>query len=73
MDKEEGKKEESLLAYDWKENNEILFYTDGNDGTPLIRISKEGFFYRGERVEDKEEVYKRFSEWLDGVHLRKNP
>ena len=34
-------------------------------GEELIKLSKDGFFYRGERVDDIHEVYRRFSEWLN--------
>jgi len=30
----------------------------------VLRISKEGFFYKGERVDDIHNVYERFNEWL---------
>ncbi len=30
----------------------------------LLRLSKDGFFYKGEKVEDIHNVYERFNEWL---------
>ena len=30
----------------------------------IIKIDKEGFFYKGERVEDVYNIYERFNEWL---------
>ena len=30
----------------------------------IIKITKEGFYYKGEKVEDALNVYERFNEWL---------
>ena len=30
----------------------------------IIKISKDGFYYKGERVDDIHNVYERFNEWL---------
>lgn len=30
----------------------------------ILRISKEGFYYKGERVDDIHNVYERFNDWL---------
>jgi hypothetical protein len=34
------------------------------DGEILLTISKEGFYYKGERVDDIHNVYQRFNDWL---------
>lgn len=44
------------------EVNNIIFYI--NDKEEIIRLSKDGFYYKGEKVEDKYQVYERFNEWL---------
>ena len=31
---------------------------------PIIRLSKRGFFYKGERIDDIHNVYERFNEWM---------
>ena len=41
-------------------------------GTPpdeILRLSKEGFFWKGKLVNDDSEIYLRFKEWLDSAHL----
>ncbi len=30
----------------------------------ILKLSKEGFFYKGERVDDIHNCYERFNEWL---------
>lgn len=35
----------------------------------ILRLSKDGFYYKGERINDVDEVYKKFSEWLKSVTL----
>lgn len=34
----------------------------------IILINKDGFFYKGERVDDVHNVYERFNEWLSKVN-----
>jgi len=31
----------------------------------ILKLSKKGFFYKGKRVDDIHNVYKRFNEWLN--------
>ncbi len=31
----------------------------------VLKISKDGFYYRGERVDDINKIYERFSEWMN--------
>jgi hypothetical protein len=38
--------------------------TENNEPVEIIKITKEGFFYKGEKVEDAYNVYERFNEWL---------
>lgn len=45
--------------------SKIIFnITENGEVTALIEISNEGFFYKGERVDDAQNVYNRFNEWL---------
>lgn len=45
-------------------NNIIFFDKYPNDKEEIIRLSKDSFYYKGEKVEDKYQVYERFNEWL---------
>lgn len=38
--------------------------TEGGEQKEIIRITKNGFYYKGELVEDAHNVYERFNEWL---------
>ena len=31
----------------------------------VLKISKDGFYYKGERVDDVNKIYERFSEWMN--------
>jgi hypothetical protein len=42
-----------------------------NENIEIIKISKEGFFYKGEKVEDIHNIYERFNEWLSGAEAQK--
>ena len=46
---------ENSLTFHLKENSDI---------TEVIKITKDGFFYKGEKVEDIYNVYERFNLWL---------
>lgn len=48
-------------------NSMIFFGKYPNDKEEILRLSKDGFFYKGERVDDVHNVYARFNEWLSGV------
>ena len=37
------------------------------DNEEVIKINKEGFFWKGNLVEEDKEIYQRFKEWLDQV------
>jgi hypothetical protein len=54
---------ENSLTFHLKENLEL---------TEVIKITKDGFFYRGERIDDIYNVYDRFNEWLSGAMVE-NP
>jgi hypothetical protein len=38
----------------------------------IMRISKDGFFFKGEKVDDVHNVYERFNEWLKMTELLAN-
>jgi hypothetical protein len=38
--------------------------TEDGEQKEIIRITKNGFYYKGELVEDAHNVYERFNEWL---------
>ncbi len=38
----------------------------------MIKLSEGKFYFRGEEVEDKYQVYERFNEWLTEVELTKS-
>lgn len=35
-----------------------------NKMVEMIKISRDGFFFKGEKIEDVHNVYERFNEWL---------
>lgn len=43
----------------------MAFYlTEEGEQKEIIKITKEGFYYNGEKVDDAHNVYERFNEWL---------
>ncbi|MFW6220020.1 MAG: KTSC domain-containing protein [bacterium] len=46
-------------------DNEIIFYIGDQE---VIKIDKDGFYWKGEMVEVDMEIYDKFVEWLDYVH-----
>ena len=47
------------------EKPEIKFTTKSPKGVEeVLRITRDGFYYRGEKVDDVYKVYERFNEWL---------
>lgn len=44
----------------------FTFRVTNSDGEmiEIIKISRDGFFFKGEKVEDPHNVYERFNEWL---------
>lgn len=47
-----------------------VYFRLADDGEVVLKISKEGFYYRGELVEDIHNVYERFTEWLTKAELK---
>ena len=47
--------------------NSMVFYT--NEKEEVLRISKDGFYYCGKKVEDINDVYTRFTEWLNEANM----
>lgn len=43
------------------QENTLRFYAKQEE---VLRLAKGKFYYRGEEVEDKYQVYERFNEWL---------
>lgn len=41
-----------------------------NEMEEVIRINREGFFFKGEKVEDVHNVYERFNDWLNMAENR---
>lgn len=48
------------------QDRSMTFHIDNDKGEPeeMLKISEDGFFYKGERVEDVNDIYNRFSEWM---------
>ena len=46
----------NTINFKWNDTNEVI-----------LKISKEGFYYRGELVSDIHNVYERFNEWLTKI------
>jgi len=46
-----------------KEPEQIHFHYH-IENEPVIVINKEGFYWKGEKVEDKYNIYERFNDWL---------
>jgi hypothetical protein len=36
-------------------------------GENIIKITKDSFYYKGEKVDDVHNVYERFNEWLNNA------
>ena len=46
----------NTINFRWNDTEEVI-----------LKISKEGFYYRGELVADINNVYERFNEWLTKI------
>jgi hypothetical protein len=46
--------------------NTIVFSL--NAGEEVIKLSKEGFYYKGKLIIDDKEIYLRFKEWIDQAY-----
>ncbi len=53
-----------VLTGEQAQENTIRFYAKQEE---VIRLSEGRFYFRGEEVEDKYQVYERFHEWLKMV------
>ena len=54
--------------------NQIILQIEGekiNEPIEIIRIAKDGFYYKGERVDDIHNVYERFNDWLKLAEVNK--
>jgi hypothetical protein len=51
------------------EPNTIRFYGNAEE---MIKLSEGKFYFKGEEVEDKYQVYERFNEWLKAVEEATN-
>ena len=54
-----------LISFKPIEPTTISFSLGGNPPDEIIKLSKEGFFYKGRLIVDDQEIYLRFKEWLD--------
>lgn len=68
MNDEESKNSE-LKQPEIEANNIVFTINYSKQPEEVIRISPEGFFWKGKLVQDDKEIYLRFKEWLDNAHL----
>jgi len=54
------------------ENSLTFHLVQDNEPKEIIKITKEGFFYKGERIDDIYNVYEKFHEWLQTAMIE-NP
>lgn len=52
-----------ILSLTEEKEPTISFKVDGSD-EPLIVLSKGKFTYKGKEIDDVNEVYEKFSEWI---------
>ena len=50
----------------YAEANTIQFYVSGTP-EPIMKIKQGTFYWKGEAIEDKYEIYERFNDWLKQV------
>ena len=53
--------QDKLVVGNQTDLNSIRFYAKTEE---IIKLSEGKFYFRGEEVEDKYQVYERFHEWL---------
>jgi hypothetical protein len=51
-------------------NNIVFTINYSKQPEEVIRISPEGFFWKGKLVQDDKEIYLRFKEWMDQAYLK---
>ena len=59
-----GEQDRLVLMGEQVQENTLRFYAKDEE---IIRLSEGRFYFRGELVEDKYQVYERFHEWLTMV------
>tara|TARA_R110000868_G_scaffold396673_1_gene668931 strand:+ start:69 stop:413 length:345 start_codon:yes stop_codon:yes gene_type:complete len=62
LELKEAPEDPNTIYFRWDDTNEVI-----------LRISKDGFYYKGELVEDIHNVYERFNEWLTRVEGEPKP
>lgn len=46
-------------------NNSIIFtFKEGKEHVEVMKLVEGKFFWHGEEIEDKYEIYERFNDWL---------
>jgi hypothetical protein len=55
-----------------KTNEELKTISFSIEEQEFIKISPDGFFYKGEKIDDVHNVYERFNEWLKQSEIEKN-
>ena len=60
----ELQEQQLVLMTEPVQENTLRFYTKQEE---IIRLAEGRFYFRGELVEDKYQVYERFHEWLTMV------
>lgn len=58
---------EGLTLSDLVIHDPAWILSNPDTGEEIIRISKDGFFWKGEKVDDTQNVYGRFINFLDMV------
>ena len=56
-----GEQDRLILMGEQVQENTLRFYAKQEE---VIRLAEGRFYFRGELVEDKYQVYERFNEWL---------
>jgi len=51
---------------------ENIAFLHQHDSEEILKITKDGFYYKGERVDDIHNVYERFNEWMRLAEIRSN-
>jgi hypothetical protein len=55
---------EPIIGISGNETSAFIFCLDSETPKEVMKISKGKFYWKGQEVEDKYEVYERFNEWL---------
>lgn len=54
----------SGITFQKEEGTPTISFHVAGEKEPVILITKDWFYWKGERVEDKHNVYEKFNEWL---------